>query len=72
MRADPLVVRRDKLIARLEAGDAICAAAEAAGEDATALNDFWIGLLRRYEQVEDALTTEAWRAVGQDRLPGVR
>lgn len=62
-----LVADRDRLIARLEAGDAKCAAAEAAGEDATGLNDFWCDLLEAYQRVEDRLRREAT----QGRLDGV-
>lgn len=67
-----LTVERDTLIARLERGDAKCAAVEAAGEDATRMTDFWIALLRRYERICEELAAEAGRVVGQERLPGVR
>lgn len=54
-----LVVRRDRLYARLEDGWTKIDRVEASGGDAGALTDFWIALLREYERVCDRIAAEA-------------
>ena len=64
-----LVARRDDLMRELARADAICRRGEADGTHRPSWDDKWIGLLREYEAVEDALA--GWSAPPrQGRLLG--
>ncbi len=55
---DPLLLlraKRDTLVERLNHGCALIEEKRKEGEDVTAWEDFWIGLLREYEEVEDRI-----------------
>lgn len=52
---EELEARRDQLVERLDTGAARIEEARAKGKDVREWEDYWIGLLRHYEQVCDKL-----------------
>ena len=54
-RIKVLQEKRDKLVDRLDTGAAAIEKARAQGQDVSSWEDFWIALLRQYEEVCDAL-----------------
>jgi hypothetical protein len=56
-RVTELEVKRDNLIDRLDVGAARIQEARSEGKDVTSWEDFWLQLLRSYEQVCDELRT---------------
>jgi hypothetical protein len=58
-RVTELEAKRDSLIDRLDVGAARIQEARSEGKDVTSWEDFWLQLLRSYEQVCDELRTLA-------------
>jgi hypothetical protein len=56
-RVTELEAKRDNLIDRLDVGAARIQEARSEGKDVTSWEDFWLQLLRSYEQVCDELRT---------------